>query len=149
MKSWFYILPLVFFACQRDHSQTQLTVDQVNAVKLMTSSYSLAKVYNDSLVAAVNDIIPHADATMINHLESMYHHYDTEFESCHNSYEHNNSAADHSHSSSGTTQMHNTGMMGSGGGMMQTCNCCSNGGHDAGIHEKMAALHQLYASYHH
>lgn len=128
--------------CDRDNSQYQLPSDQLTAVQILTSSYSNAKLYNDSLITARNF---NPDPARIQYCDSMYHYYDHQFDSCHNLYQHNYTSADHLHNGQGMVQMHNSGggMMGSG-----NCQCCTNGGHGAGIHTHMEQLNRLHANYH-
>ena len=126
----------------RDQMQKQISVSQLKEVQTMQNLYQQAKMYNDSLILVTNSANP--DPTMIHRFETLYHQCDLQFEDCHNKFEHDYASANHSHGSNGKVEMHS-----SGGGMMNSCQCCANGGHDASIHQKMDDLHSLHALYHH
>lgn len=139
---------LVVSACSREQAQSRLSASQLNAVQQMQSSYLQARAYDDSLASALQS---NAGSTMIHYYDEQYHHYDAAFTTCHQGYDHTYTSANHSHTSQGMVQMHGSGsgMMG-GGGMMGSsdCQCCTNGGHSATMHDQMEALHQLHAGHH-
>lgn len=143
MKTVLVALTLIMIVstCKREAMEEQLPQAQLNAVQQMDLYYNQAKLYNDSLMTCIGN---NAGAAMIAFCDSMYHHYDSSFQNCHNGYQHNLNSANHSHNSMGMVQMHGQGggMMGGGG-----CNCCSNGGHSASIHNQMDSLHTLHQQY--
>lgn len=142
MKVLLIIGMFFLVACEREHGQRQLSPDQLNLVAKMQTDYQQAKLYNDSLISAINGTLRNADPTTIRYFDEMYHQYDSEFEKCHGQYNHDMESADHSHNSQGMVVMHN-----SNGGMMGNCNCCANGGHKAEIHQKMTSLRDLHSQY--
>jgi hypothetical protein len=130
---------LIAVGCMKTNNIGQLSPSQLSTVAELKSDYQNAKLYNDSLMWAVSN----STSSMIHYFDSRYHYYDSEFDNCHSRYEHNYVSADHSHNSIGVVQMH-----ASQGGMMNECQCCSNGGHEAKIHQQMDALHELHTHYH-
>ena len=131
---------VVISSCMKDN-YSKLSISQLNAVQLLKSSYENAKMYNDSLIYAATAV--QQDSAIMHYLDSKYHYYDFQFDSCHNLYEHNNISADHSHNSMGAAEAHNAH-----NSMMSGCQCCTNGGHDIDIHRQMAALREQHARYH-
>ena len=136
LLSLLIVLPLA--SCNKSRND-KLSEDQLNAVVVMKDSYQNAKLYNDSLVYA--SAINAASATL-HYFDSKYHYYDQKFDSCNRAYQHDLVSADHSHNNN-SMQMH-----GQNGGMMGGCQCCGNGGHEAGLHNQMTDLHNLHTTYH-
>ena len=143
MKPILLLLTVAFIipGCMKSHNDGKLSQVQLNAVEKLKNNYQSAKLYNDSLLYAINGTIS-SDSAMIHHFDNMYHYYDSQFDSCHSRYEHDYSSADHFHNS-GAIEMHD-----SQNGMMNGCQCCANGGHSADLHKQMATLHELHAHYH-
>ena len=131
---------LLVFGCMKSGND-RLPQEQQEAAAVLKNSYQNAQLYNDSLILARNGSISN-DYIRVHYFDSRYHFYDFKFDSCHYAYLHNLNSANHSHNGN-ALQMHGTG-----NGMMGDCNCCGNGGHDAGLHQQMADLHILHELYH-
>lgn len=142
MKTTFLslLIVLLIIGCMKDRND-KLSEDQLNAVALMNDSYQNAKLYNDSLVYASSGIM-NADSVRLHYFDSKHHYYIQRFDSCHHTYQHDLVSADHSHNSN-SMQMH-----GQNGGMMGTCQCCTNGGHQAGFHNQLTDLQNFHAAHH-
>ena len=133
---------LVLGGCSKE---LQLSPGQLTDVNEMKSDFQAVKIYNDSLIMCFTDSITYP-GSMKQFYDSMYHHFDSLFTQCHNNYEHNNSAADHSHNGQGMAVM----LSSHGGNMMDDgeCPCCDNGGHSVDMHDQMDVLHQRHIPYH-
>ena len=94
-----------------------ISAEDLAAIRAMETAYTMADIYNDSLVAYIDDTGIENDATCF-YYDSAFHHYDSLFEHNHKKYSHMNSGDDHGSGDwgMGSGWMHgNSGMHGNGG----------------------------------
>ena len=95
-----------FVSCEKESDLVlEMSEADITATEGMEEAYHEAKEYNDSLIWCADTGTTCSVAT-VNYYDSLFHHFDDEFEMHHANYSHNNVEDDHHHSA---TSMHSHG----------------------------------------